>query len=268
MNFKRFFFVVCVILLIVFLSSKFLILREKEENKVEVPSSGEENKKEINFLACVDSIETSNYANRQLKFFLYIPGEVLKNKEKYHPLLICVPGLSRKGERFAGKVFRDFADREEFVIIAPSFVWDKENWNGKRSYQYPSVWSGDALIDIVDKVTSQYQVNLDGYYLFGQSAGAQFVLRFAVWKPFLCVACAEYGSGGYVTPYESNSVRFLLGIGKKDKKRIEQAERFYDKARDLFIDVELRWYEGGHGLNKTFIRDALDFFKKVRNQNT
>jgi len=218
-------------------------------------------------LACVDFIETSNYANRHLKFFLYIPEKVLSNKEEKHPLLVCVPGLSGNGEAFAGTVFRDFADREGFVIIAPSFVWDEKNWNDKRSYQYPSVWSGDALIDIVNKVTYKYEVNLDGYYLFGYSAGAQFVLRFAVWKPFLCVACAEYGSGGHVEPDESNSVSFLLGVGEKDTERIEQAEEFYDRARDLLIDVELKWYEGGHGLNKRFIRDALDFFKNVKNQN-
>jgi predicted esterase len=267
LTFKRFFFVVCVILLIVFLSGKFLILGEEGRSGVKIPWFGKGNKKEKGFLACVDYIETSNYANRQLEFFLYIPEKVLKNKEEKHPLLVCVPGLSGNGERFAGEIFRDFADNEGFVIIAPSFVWDKKNWKSKRSYQYPSVWSGDALIDIINKVASRYEVNLGGYYLFGHSAGAQFVLRFAVWKPFSCVACAEYGSGGFVKPYESNNVRFLLGIGEKDTKRIKQAKNFYDEAEDLFIDVELRWYEGGHGLNKTFIRDALDFFKKAKNEN-
>jgi predicted esterase len=251
----------------VFLAGKFLVVKEESVKNPEVPFAEKENKKKEAFLACIDSVETSNYANRQLKFFLYIPERILRNKDEYHPILVCVPGLSGKGERFAGKIFRDFADKEGFIIIAPSFVWDKKNWEDKRSYQYPSVWSGDALIDIVDKVTRKYQLNFDGYYLFGHSAGAQFVLRFAVWKPFLCAACAEYGSGGYVTPYESSNVKFLLGIGEKDKKRIEQAESFYSKARDLFIDVELNWYEGGHGLNKAFIKDALDFFKEVKAQN-
>jgi poly(3-hydroxybutyrate) depolymerase len=250
----------------VFLSSKFLILREKGINGAEISSSGEENRKEGNFLVGVDSIETSNYANRQLKFFLYIPGKVLRNKEENHPLLVCVPGLSGKGERFAGKIFRDFADEEGFVIIAPSFVWDKENWNNKRSYQYPSVWSGNALVDIIDKVTYKYEVDFSGYYLFGHSAGAQFVLRYAIWESFPCVACAGYGSGGFVTPDESNYVSFLLGVGKKDAKRIEQAEWFYDRAKDLGIDVELKFYEGGHGLHKTFIKDALDLFKEKKKE--
>lgn len=267
MSFRRFFLGICLILVIFFLLKKFPILKEEKTNKEEITSSSKENKKEKIYLACVDSIETNNYANRQLKFFLYIPEEVSKNKDKEYPILVCVPGLSGNGEAFAGEVFRDFADKEGFIIIAPSFVWDKENREEQKSYQYPSVWSGDALIDIVDKVRYKYEITPGRYYLFGHSAGAQFVLRFAIWKSFLCFACAGYGSGGFVTPEELSGVRFLLGIGEKDTERIDHAESFYNKAKDLGIDVELKYYQGGHSLNKTFVSDAFDFFKKVKEEN-
>jgi poly(3-hydroxybutyrate) depolymerase len=264
--FKKSFLIICAILVIFLLFNKFLISK-KQVVSTEETSYPKENEKEKTYSACVDSIETSNYANRQLKFFLYIPEEVLNNKEKEHPLLVCVPGLSGNGETFAGQTFKDFAEKEGFVIIAPSFIRDKENWAEQRSYQYPSVWSGDALINIVYKVSEKYKIDISRYYLFGHSAGAQFVLRFAIWEPSLCVACAGYGSGGSVIPDEFNGVSFLLGIGEKDTERIGYAERFYDKAKDLGIDVELKWYGGGHSLNKTFVRDAMVFFKKVKDQN-
>lgn len=86
--------------------------------------------------------------------------------------------------------FKEFAERERFVILAPSFTWDQANWNDGKSYQYPEAWSGAALVAILDRFQQARGISISKLYLFGFSAGAQFAVRFALLRPELCAACA------------------------------------------------------------------------------
>ena len=211
----------------------------------------------------IDSIETDNYANKKLEFYYYIPSKVIDNKQKSYPVLIFVPGLSGRGENAVTAEFKRLADQEGFIIIAPSFVFDEANWNSKTSYQYPEVWSGNALLDIIAKVKEKNALNPSKLYLHGFSAGAQFVLRFALWKPELCAACAAHASGGTVVPDKYCNVKFMVSVGKEDTDRIAKAENFYNSAKADGIDVNYRQYEGGHVLPPAEITDCMNFFKCI-----
>lgn len=221
-------------------------------------------KKEFRSQEGIDFINTDNYANTRLEFFYYIPSTVIKNKQRVFPVLVCIPGLSGKGQDFVSSIFKEFAEKEGFVIVAPSFMWDKDNWNTKKSYQYPSVWSGAALIEIINKLQKEQSLSLSKLYLYGFSAGAQFALRFAIWKPELCAASAAHASGGTVIPVRRIPVKFYVSVGKEDKTRIEKSENFYNKARRLGIEVIYKQYEGGHSLPEAQIRDSLRFFKEAK----
>jgi len=213
----------------------------------------------------IDSIETSNYANRQLQYYYYIPETVLADSGGSHPVLIMVPGLSGRGEHFVGVEFKDFADKEEFVIIAPSFIFDEENWSSKTSYHYPKHWSGRALFDIIDKFKKKNNLSISGYYLFGVSAGAQFVLRFCIWKPDLCAACAAHAPGGRVVPVKKLDTNFFITVGRRDENfRIDIAKNFEEIAKSYGIDVKFEMYDVGHGLISPQITDSLDFFRENR----
>jgi predicted esterase len=212
----------------------------------------------------IDFINTDNYANTRLEFYYYIPSGVIENKNKPYPLLLCIPGLSGSGEDFVQPIFKEFANKEGFVIVAPSFIWDEKNWDSQRSYQFPSVWSGEALIRIINKLKDKQGILLSKFYLFGVSAGAQFSLRFAIWRPELCAACAAHGSGGTVTPEEKIGVKFYVSVGKEDRSRIAKSEWFYNSAKKLGIDVIYRQYEGGHTFSNLQIEDSLSFFKNVK----
>lgn len=212
----------------------------------------------------ISSIETENYANRVLQFYYYIPEKVMKEKEKSHPLLGCIPYLSGRGEDFVIPVFKEFAEEEGFVIISPSFVFDEKNWESKTSYQYPSAWSGEAFLRIVEKVKRTFEINISKFYLYGFSAGAQFSLRFALWKPELCSAVSAHAGGGVVIPEKYVDVKFFVSVGRDDTERVKIVENFYNKAKELGIDVTYRKYFGGHILPIYQIRDSLDFFRKVK----
>lgn len=84
----------------------------------------------------VDSIQTNNYANARLDYYYYLPSIVSGNRYAPYSVLVMIPGLSGRGEHFVSREFKKFADQENLIIVAPSFVWDEKNWNSKLSYQY------------------------------------------------------------------------------------------------------------------------------------
>lgn len=209
------------------------------------------------------SVQTQNYANRQLNYYYYIPDAVKNSIEIRRQFLICMGGLNGKGEKFVPSIMKKLADEHELIIVAPSFVYDEDNWSFKRSYQYPSVWSGSALLQILKDFNTREGISHTKLLMYGASAGAQFSLRFSLWRPDLVLACAEYGTGGTVEPLVSNSTKYLIGIGKKDTTRHDKARLFTSKARLLGISVEMKEYNSGHELPGAFIRDSHEFFRNL-----
>ncbi|MFC1658557.1 alpha/beta hydrolase [Candidatus Omnitrophota bacterium] len=212
----------------------------------------------------IDFVSTNNDANRTLEFYYYIPAQVMEDKSQTYPLLVCMPGLSGNGESFVTTVFKEFAEKEGFVILAPSFKYDQTRQGSQTGYQFPDVWSGDALINIVEKLKEQQEIFLSKYYLFGFSAGAQFVLRFAFWRPELCAACAAHASGATVIPFRKVDVKFFVSVGSEDTSSIEKTENFYNLAKTVGVDAIYRQYPGGHSLSNQQIQDSLYFFKRLR----
>lgn len=143
----------------------------------------------------IGSISTDNYANTTLEYYYHVPPHMSNGPQEPCPVLVLVPGLSGRGEQFVSQQFKEFAQKEGFLIVSPSFVWDSGNWDSQQSYQYPSVWSGEALLEIIDQFEARNNLSTSAMYLFGFSAGAQFALRFCLWNPAQCVACAAHGSG-------------------------------------------------------------------------
>ncbi len=212
----------------------------------------------------VDSIATNNYANHNLEYYYYIPSAIVKNKPEAYPLLVMIPGLSGRGDKFVSSEFKQFAEAENFIIVAPSFVWDEKNWDSKKSYQYPAAWSGNALLKIIDQLEEKNGLTVSKLYLFGFSAGAQFALRFCVWKPELCAASAAHGSGGSVIPNRKIDTRFFVTAGTQDATRINKAKTFYEHARYHGIPVIYKEYNTGHALTSAQIKDSLDFFRSSK----
>jgi poly(3-hydroxybutyrate) depolymerase len=220
-------------------------------------------KKKASHFEGIDHIKTDNDANRDLSFYYYMPSAIMENEQSSYPALIMIPPLSKPGKSFVSQPFRNFADKNSFIIIAPSFIWDKKNWETKTSYQYPSVWSGDALLSIIERVEEKNGISISELYLFGFSAGAQFALRFCLWRPELCAACAAHGSGGTVLCTEWIDVKFLVTVGTKDMTRIEKAKAFYESAQNNDIDVLYKEFNTGHSLTPDQINESLDFFENL-----
>jgi len=219
----------------------------------------------------IGSIQTDNYANSNLEYYYYMPASVVEDSEELYPVqasvpfFVAVPWINGRGESFVSSTMKQFADEQGFVIVSPSFVYDEANWDAKQSYQYPAVWSGDALLEIIDQVEEQHTLIASDLYLFGFSAGAQFALRFCLWKPYMCKACAAHGSGGTVTPTGYIDVAFFVTVGSSDTDRIPKAESFCDAAESYGINVTYKEYSNvGHTLTQAQIEDSLDFFRSLK----
>ncbi len=208
----------------------------------------------------ISSINTNNYVNRNLEYYYYVPPI---SDNKFNSLLIIVPSLSGRAENFVTQEFKKFAEENRFAIVSPSFIWDEKNWESQESYQYPSAWSGNALIKIINKFKQDNNLTISHYSFFGFSAGAQFSLRFCILKPELCNACAAHGGGGTVEPIEDINTKFFVTVGNQDISRIQKSKDFYNNAVNLGINATYREYPSGHSLTSAQIKDSLDFFKSI-----
>lgn len=216
----------------------------------------------------IDYIGTDNYANKKLKYFYYIPESIAKSNYRKAPYLIMVPGLSGDGEYFVSKVYKDFANKEGFVIISPSFKEDAKNWESEKSYQYPAAWSGNALNTIINTFSVKQNIVSNGMYLYGISAGAQFVSRYSLLYPDYVTACALNAPGGTDDPQKYQATKFYVGIGTQDEAvRRDTATNFYQKAKRLGIDVTYKEYDVGHALSPQAVTDELAFFSRIKNGN-
>lgn len=229
--------------------------------------SGKSNKKGLikgSSFEDTDYIITGNYANKHLNYYYYVPSSVTYDLEFVYPLIICVPGLSGMGKWFIKNSIKDFAHSEKFVILAPSFKFDDKYWEIAKSYQYPAVWSGEALLKIIQKInkTGIYTSDL---YLLGFSAGAQFVLRLSLWQSDLCKAVSAHAFGGRIIPDKYVNVKYFVSCGIEDTYRKEHAEAFFMSAGPLGIHVTYKQYQGGHFLPDEQISDTLSFFQEVKN---
>lgn len=238
--------------------------REERQRKEEERRRKEEELARKRPVEGVDSINTRNYANTRLEFYYYIPSRVVVAKDSSHPVLVCIPGLSGSGRAFANATFKGFAEREGFIIVAPSFQWDEKNWATKTSYQYPSVWSGNALVAMIDRLRRQQGVSTSKFYLYGFSAGAQFALRFALARPGLCAASSAHASGGTVIVKSRIGVKFHVSVGRTDRPRVPKAEAFRDSAKRCGVAVTYKLYPGGHVRPREQIEDSFAFFSAVK----
>lgn len=219
----------------------------------------------VTTISGTDSVPTSNYANPQLNYFYYIPQSVLQNKQQRYPYLILVPKLGGQGQEFTSQAFKDFAEQQGFVIIAPSFIFDEKNFDRKTSYQYPAAWSGQALNDILNSFDEKQGLKPSRLYMLGFSAGAQFVLRYSLLYPDYVTACAVNAAGEADNPTKYQATKFYIAVGSKDiADRKQTAQNFYKAAQQQKIDATYKEYPNiAHQISDDEIKDELNFFNQI-----
>jgi len=202
---------------------------------------------------------------QRVTYDLYLPA---LEKGETVPVFICVGGLPSYPDECSDFPWIKFANDEKIAILGLGFKFIDKDWPKKTSYQYAQVWSGRALIKILDILAQEAPIRKDELYFYGVSAGAQFGVRFALNWPQRARAVTAHAAGGYDAPQKYISTKFLITVGELDNteySRLEFAKHFTQFSRELGIEITLKIIPGiGHRqtedqneMSRNFIRKAI-----------
>ena len=198
----------------------------------------------------------SNWAGPALPVFLYRPQQ-----QSGEPRVVFVMhGVYRDGDRYRDE-WRQLADAHNLLIVVPNF--SQADFPGSDAYNLGNIfdkqgrirprdqWSFAAIEPLFDRVVCGMNGRQSGYALYGHSAGAQFVHRYAAiahaprmeaavaanagWYTMPSDAAFPYGWGGKVAPLfdaktaTARPLTILLGTQDIDRadpnlRRTEEAD--------------------------------------------
>lgn len=218
-------------------------------------------------------ISVSNESKTEkVSYAYYIPKLEINQKI---PVLVCVGGLLIQGEKSytenktcLSQSWKQFSEESKIAILGLGFDFSDQDWEKKRSFQFSKVWSGQALLEILEKLSKEnLPIDPNRLYLYGISAGAQFSVRFALWKPEIAKAVAAHAAGGYDLPEKMIPTKFLITVGELDNQdvtRVEMAKEFVKAVKEKGIEIRFEIIpEVGH--IQTNFQDDLSkkFFKEI-----
>lgn len=193
---------------------------------------------------------TLGYNGKQqvVHYYLYLPEE---KPDGLFPVLVCIGGIPMEGDKYihsdtaecTGAPWSQFIQENKIAILGIGFLFIPDDWPTKESYQFPKVWSGKALLEILDLVAKEYPINPQELYFFGISAGAQYAIRFAQMRPDISKAVTAHAAGGFDEPEGYIPTKFLLTVGNLDNediKRRDMAKEFTRLAKKKKIDIQLK----------------------------
>ncbi len=157
-------------------------------------------------------------ANKPLEVFYYAPQKDLTSLN----IVIVMTGINRNADEY-----RDFwiplADQYNLLIIAPLF--STEFYPDSRSYNLGNImdedeqfipeekWSFSIIDPLFEDIKNITQNIHSKYYIFGHSAGAQFVHRFLIFKQSDNIKAAITANAGWYTVPDTE-IDFPYGLNK------------------------------------------------------
>lgn len=207
-------------------------------------------------------IKTGNANAPVATFHYYKPRGLSIKKGEPVNVLVLVGGLGGDGRYFMSSKWRRHATQHKLLLVAPTYKFHMGDFRAGKSYQYPSAWSGKALLDGLARIAPEAKLRLS---LFGFSAGAQFSHRFALWKPELVAGAFSHAAGGYTRPTRTIGTKLLITAGEKDEQRAHMARQFHAACETLKIPAKLTIYPGlAHEMKQEQIDAGLAFLKEAR----
>ena len=194
--------------------------------------------------------------SKPIKVYCYIP----KANPDSLPIVILMHGAHRNAKSNFNEAL-DAAAVFNCVLIAPEF--SKETYPEGDMYTFGNVynrkgkqfnpketWTFELIEPLFDEIVRQLSSTSKGYYIYGHSAGGQFVSRFLMYEPVnRIIKAAAANPGWYTMP--SNDIDFPYGLGKSALP-VSNLDTMYSKQLFLLL-----------GTADT-IRDDEDFYKTAQ----
>lgn len=208
-------------------------------------------------------VPTSSELNKEAVFWYRLP----LNGSVPTAVLLLIPGYNGEGRgMLESGPWARFADEQHMVLVGPTFKTTPEEMHSGRGYYYPELWSGEATLKALEQIRAKTGVRNDKVFLFGFSAGAHFVHRFALWRPEKVAAFVAYSAGWWNAPKSTlRNTPGLIMCGEADE-RFEPTYAFFAQGRRLGLPLIWRSYSGiDHEVNPKAVKMAqafLDFYAR------
>ena len=174
----------------------------------------------ILFLSLSSNAEIIHEKSLEGDVYVYVPEETPKN------ILVIAHGMLSKKDN-AGDVakkylsrWKRYADEYGLLLIAPVFDTSRFGNLGGGFGGYRNLFGKHIAADtFVNKVVNRYSVKTSSgsnrFYLYGHSAGGQFVSRFIVTHPERIIRAVISAAGRY--SYPNKSSKWPYGAGDVSK---------------------------------------------------
>lgn len=161
-------------------------------------------------------------ANKPVNVFYYVP----QNATTDSPIVFVFHGTNRNAEDYRD-AWISKAEEYGVMVFAPEFrtafyagssgynlgnVFTNGESPTEAGLNDSSVWTFSMIEPLFDEIVSHTQNNSDAYYLFGHSAGGQFVHRFVLFMPDARYDKAISSNSGWYTMPDAN-IEFPYGLG-------------------------------------------------------
>lgn len=153
-------------------------------------------------------------------FFLYIPDDTPKH------ILVIAHGMLSKGAKGSDVAkaylnrWKQYADKYGLLLVAPVFDTSRFGNLGGGYGGYRNLFGKHLSADVfVNRIVSRYAVRTSSgsqrFYLYGHSAGGQFVNRYIVTHPNRVLKAVVSAAGRY--SYPEPSINWPYGAGGLSK---------------------------------------------------
>lgn len=180
--------------------------------------------------------DSLNYG-RPLEVYYYVPSKYSSESR----ILIVMHGNGRSAQKYRD-AWIDIAEKANVLLIVPEF--SRKHFPKDQDYNMGHMFKMDekdrilarnaeptwsySLIDPIFEFTKQkFNNSSKSYFIYGHSAGSQFVHRFLFFKPKAKVAKAICANAGWYTMPDFN-IEFPYGL-KKTECKIENLKELFKK---------------------------------------
>lgn len=165
-------------------------------------------------------VDQRGNADKPIRTWMYRPDGITSDA----PIAFVMHGTLRNGETYR-EPWIPLADRYKALIVVPEF--SLEHYRDPSTYQFgnlrtkdgqpieESKWTFSAIEHLFDHLKAASGNRSERYFLFGHSAGSQFVHRMVQFKAGARIAMAvTANAGSYTMP--TFDVSFPFGLGESD----------------------------------------------------
>ena len=168
------------------------------------------------------------------QYYLYIPSELDETTQ----VLVVVHGSLERGkpatylaEKFIHR-WTDFAEEKNLMVISPAF--DRTNYQAYGGYRglFGRDVGADEFVNALVALYARAVGDQDAkFYLYGHSAGGQFVIRYVVRHPDKILEAVASAPGRYAFP--DPNAPWPYGMG-----RLRRTIGFSNPAKWVRVDIQ------------------------------